>query len=451
MLLLPQFLWAQTETFDIVTYQPLKGWDKKTEEYVVGFTTVDATGTWCQLGVYKSVASSGNAAKDFASEWKALVKQSTYAGSVEPVPAARTEGGWTINAGGSGFKWEGKDAQVIVMTVSGYGTLVSIMASMNSDKYMPAVERFVESVDLKIPEQQTQQTQQVTPSQSVAQSSSTPSALIEVTGAAGVSGIATSTTNFDDGWVSQPYADYVKVTKGPVTVLLHYVIQVDDEMRQNDMSAVLWNRLIVPRYRTSNLKTFQNEAYVYNRVHFMEGDAVELSTGKNCYVGLRVLVNNGVATCVEIISPSATAYRQEFEDQSKIESMVNYNKFAVAPGDVTGTWQESTSGGIDMYSTVTGAYAGMNMSASASMFNIKSDGTYESTHKGAFGMTGSTKFYDQKYNGKWTSTQWDVTMTNRFEGKTDVFWCEYEAVRGGRVLKLTNKVASGIRYRLVRK
>jgi len=450
LLSLPQLLLAQMETFDIVTYQPPKGWEKKTEAYAVSFTTVDAaTGTWCQLGVYKSVASSGDAAKDFASEWKALVKSSTYAGSVEPVPEMRTEGGWTINAGGSSFKWEGKDAQLIVLVVSGYGTMVSMMASMNSDKYMTEVEKFVESVDLKIPEQQSQQVTQS--SQPVIQSSSTAPGPIVVTAATGVSGISTSTTNFDDGWVSQPYADYVKVVKGPVTVLLHYAIAVDDEMRQNDMTAVLWNRLMVPRYRTNNLKTFQNGSYVYNKVYFMEGDAVEMSTGKNYYVGLRVLVNNGIATCVEVISPSVSAYQTEFADQAKIEGMVSYNKFAVSAGDLTGTWEESTSGGIDMYSTVTGAYAGMNMSASASMFNLKNDGMYESTHKGAFGMTGSTKFYDQKYSGKWTSTPWDVTMTNRFEGKTDVFWCEYEAVRGGRVLKLTDKVASGIRYRLVRR
>jgi len=141
LLSLPQLLLAQMETFDIVTYQPPKGWEKKTEAYAVSFTTVDAaTGTWCQLGVYKSVASSGDAAKDFASEWKALVKSSTYAGSVEPVPEMRTEGGWTINAGGSSFKWEGKDAQLIVLVVSGYGTMVSMMASMNSDKYMTEVE-----------------------------------------------------------------------------------------------------------------------------------------------------------------------------------------------------------------------------------------------------------------------------------------------------------------------
>jgi hypothetical protein len=47
-------------------------------------------------------------------------------------------------------------------------------------------------------------------------------------------------------------------------------------------------------------------------------------------------------------------------------------------------------------------------------------------------MVGSTKVFDEKYKGKYTMTLWDVTMTNRYEGKADVFWWEYEAVRGGR-------------------
>ncbi|MEJ0031036.1 MAG: hypothetical protein WDO15_11945 [Bacteroidota bacterium] len=74
-------------------------------------------------------------------------------------------------------------------------------------------------------------------------------------------GIKTSTTNFDDGWVAQPFADYVKVVKQPITVLLHYAIAIDDEMRQsNDMGVYTWDRLISPRYRVSNLKVFPERA-----------------------------------------------------------------------------------------------------------------------------------------------------------------------------------------------
>jgi hypothetical protein len=60
-------------------------------------------------------------------------------------------------------------------------------------------------------------------------------------------------------------------------------------------------------------------------------------------------------------------------------------------------------------------------------------------------------FYDQKYNGALTVSPWEIVMTKRFDGKTSTFWAQYEAVRGGRVLHLTDKTASGMQYHLGRK
>jgi hypothetical protein len=266
-----------------------------------------------------------------------------------------------------------------------------------------------------------------------------------------VSGIKTSTTNFNDGWVAQPFGDYVKVVKPTVTVLLHYAIAIDDDMRQaNDMGVYLWDRLIVPRYGAANVKIFQNEAYTYDKVYFIEGDATEIATGKSCHVALRVLVNSGIASCIEIIAANTTAFQQEFPNQEKIASMMNYNKFAVSSGDIVGTWEESSTSAVSLYNTVTGGYAGMNSVAMASSYTVHGDGTYDSEHKGASSIGGSMSGYDQKYHGKWTLTPWEVTMTNRFEGKTDVYLCQYEAVRGGRILHFQDKAATAMTYRLVK-
>lgn len=449
LILSPFVVRAQTETFDISTFQPPQGWKKQVTDYAVSYSSVDQVlGSWVQLGVYKSVASSGNPAADFSSEWKALVKQDTYAGAVEPKPETVVRNGWTINAGASYFTWEKKKSTIMLTNFSGFGTMVSVVISTNSDKYMKDVENFFSTLQLKAPEEQ-QQVQQ--PQQQAQPTQEANAAPVRISDAPGTQGISLSTTNFDDGWVAQPFADYVRVTKQPVTVLLHYPVQINDEMRQaSNMAAYFWNTYITPRYRTSNLREFQNEPYTYNKVYFYEGDAVELSTGKTVYVGLRVLVWSGVARPIEIIAPSASALQKEFADQAKIEAMPNYNKFAVAPQDIIGTWEESSSTGIDMYNTVTGSYAGMNTTASADSFVFGTGDTYNSNHKGAYGMVGNMTFYDQKYHGKYTLTPWDVTMTNRFEGKTDVFWCQFEAVRGGRKLRLQDKVATAMIYELVK-
>ncbi|MEI9918926.1 MAG: hypothetical protein WDO14_08985 [Bacteroidota bacterium] len=456
LLCLPVALHAQTETFDIVTYNPPVGWKKNVTADLVSYSIVDnATGTWCQMAIYKSVAGSGNTANDFSSEWKALVKPESYPGAVEPTPTSNANDGWTYSFGVSRFKWQGKDSYVTLENISGYGVMATAHVSSNSDKYLGDVENFLKSLQLKKPVQPIQQSQPVQQSQptstTVTSTNPTPTNIIKVTDAAGTQGIKTSTTNFDDGWVSQPYADYVKVVKGSITVLLHYSFKIDDEMRNaNDMGVYVWDRLIAPRYRATKIQVFKNDPYTYFKVYFVEADVTETATNKNHHVGLRVLISNGVASCVEIIAPTAAALQQEFPNQDKIATMPNYNKFAVSPGDIVGTWEESTSTALNMYNSYTGYYAGMSATAMASSWNIRGDGTYDSEHKGATGMVGNMSTYDEKYNGKYTLTPWDLTVTNRFKGKTDVYWCQYEAVRGGRVLHLQDKVATAMTYSLVK-
>jgi hypothetical protein len=91
---------------------------------------------------------------------------------------------------------------------------------MNSNEYWKEVEQLLLSLKLKKPEQTVQQT---LPTQPVTQSTSQNG--FTVTNTPGNTGILTATTNFDDGWVAQPFADYVRVTKNQFTVLLHYGIE----------------------------------------------------------------------------------------------------------------------------------------------------------------------------------------------------------------------------------
>lgn len=445
--------YAQTETYDIVTYQPIPGWKKQVTDYAAGYSIVDnVTGSWSQLGIYKSIPGNNNASGDFSNEWKSLVKADTYVGAVEPKPTQRVEDGWTYSYGTSPFKWQGKDATIALLNISGYNLMLSIVMSGNSKKYDTEIDTFLKSIQLKKPAVENKQPA-VSNNQSPASNGANdaPKTPVVVTGAPGISGITLATTNFDDGWVAKPFADYVLVTKQSTNVLLHYALQVDDEMRYaENMAVVLWNRLVANRYRTNDLRVFKNEPYTYFKVYFVEAESIDLSTNKPCYVALRVLVDNGIARPIEIVTTTAAEFQKEFSDQKKIESMMNYNKFAVSPKDLAGTWESSSSAGVNMYNSVTGAYAGMNTSSMADSFEFRGDGSYHSNHKGAYGMVGSLQFYDQKYDGKYTLTNWDVTMTNRFKGATNNFWCQYEAVRGGRVLHLVDKEHSGSRYDLVK-
>jgi len=453
--LLPSLLLAQQrETFDMATFSPPAGWKKESVDFAASYLiTNNKTGGWCRLSIYKSIISSGDARSDFNSEWKNIVEKQ-FQGISTSAPETIAEDGWTATSSAGKYSWQGKDAFLFLTSISGYGKVVSMTANMNSEEYLKDVQRFMESVQLLKPEGYTANTKSdVNPQNATVSNQTNLSAVLpaDEMGKLGNQGISKATTNFDDGWMAQPFADYVKVTKGDVSVLLHYAIEITDELRNTgDVEGNLFDRLMQPRYSITNIKKYENEPYCYFCIRFYEAEVVEKSTGKKYYAGFRVITESGISRCIEILSSSKQEFEREFPTQEKIAALISYNKFAVTKADLLGTWETSSGSYINMYNTVTGAYAGMNSTSAAHKFIFKNDGTYFSNHKGAYGMVGSTTFFDQKYNGSVTITNWDITATKRFEGKTDIFWAEFEAVRAGRVLHLTDKTASGIRYSLVK-
>lgn len=439
--------WAQPQTFDIATYTVPAGWTPEIKDFAASYTkTNNVTRSWCRLTIYRSIQSSGNSLTDFNNEWNVLIVKNNWGPATPPQSETEAEDGWTSHSAVSTFTYENKEAYSLLSTISGYGVELSIVVLMNSNEYMKEIEQLLLSIDLKKPAQPFQ------PQQNQPATQSTTQGVYTVTTAPGNHGIFTATTNFDDGWVAQPFADYVRVTKNQFTVLLHYGVEVTDELRAtNQLEAVLFDRFILPRYNVSNIRKFDNGGPCYLCVHFFEADAIEKSTGKRYHLAFRIITNNGVSRCIEILSSSQSVFQQEFPNQEKVENLLNYNKFAVTINDLAGDWTSSSGAYVNMYSTVTGNYAGMNASSSADEFTFNTNGTYKSNHKGAYGMVGSMNFYDQKYNGALTVSPWEIIMTKRFDGKTSTFWAQYEAVRGGRVLHLTDKQYTGSQFHLGRK
>lgn len=447
LVLISQAVFSQSETFDLVTFTPPAGWKKETNSSAVSYVmTNQVSRQWCRITIFKSIGSSGDLNVDFDHEWNELITK-TYNGTVKPKQDVTVEDGWTAQSGASGFTWEKQQCYALLTAISGYGKALSITVIMNGQEFKREVELFLSSVTLKKPEIPVV----VQPITANANQASSGTSGITVKESPGNQGITLATTNFDDGWVSHPFADYVKVTKNNTTVLLHYAVEITDEMRSgNNMEGVLFDRFILPRYNVSNIRKYDHGGPCYFCIYFFEADAVEKATGKKVHVGFRVIPNNGIARCIEIISPSQADFQQAFPTQEKVEAMLNYNKFAVTLKDIVGTWEESSGAYVNMYSTITGAYAGMNTASSAHKFIFNADGSYKSEHSGAHGMVGSMQFFSQKYSGNTTVTNWDITLPNRFNGKTEVFWAQFEAVRGGRVLRLVDKANAGMDYNLVK-
>src|SRR5512141_522479 len=87
-------LFARKETYDLISYTPLKGWTKEEKQNVIVYTRVDNKNkTWCQIGVYKSTVSKGNIEDDLQSEWNEMaVKQFSITDTMQASETQEADG-----------------------------------------------------------------------------------------------------------------------------------------------------------------------------------------------------------------------------------------------------------------------------------------------------------------------------------------------------------------------
>lgn len=151
---------AQTsETFDLATFRPPTGWQRQSKEGVLIFTTSDSQkGTYALLSLYRSGQSSGDARRDFDSDWQQfIVGQLGVKGEpqLEPIKNAQ---GWDVITGGTVMQNEMGRSAVILHTFSGFGKTFSMTAIFNSQDHLAAIEAFVFSLKLKKPDTTSQPT-----------------------------------------------------------------------------------------------------------------------------------------------------------------------------------------------------------------------------------------------------------------------------------------------------
>ena len=65
---------GKSRTFDLATFTPPAGWSEQVSEGVAGYSYVNKERTrYCQLILYKSVASTGDARADFDKDWRDVI------------------------------------------------------------------------------------------------------------------------------------------------------------------------------------------------------------------------------------------------------------------------------------------------------------------------------------------------------------------------------------------
>lgn len=273
------------------------------------------------------------------------------------------------------------------------------------------------------------------------------------TAAAGVNatGITMATTRFEDGWVANIDADYVHLSKDGMDVYLFYPILFTDEIRSQDTATYFWNTVVVPRFDVKSATKIEDPIPdALERLYYVEGTGSDRRSGKSGFIAMKAVSISGASHVIVAVAPGKAAYNAAFPTPKDLTKMLNANRFALTASDLVGKWSDYDGTALGFYNANTGNYAGTSTAVTSDQFVFNPNGSYQSSHAGAVSQLGGPARVSQaKYNGRYSASNWEVSLTNRHQGQAETFTGYFEAVKGGRILHLTNKSATGIQYHLV--
>jgi hypothetical protein len=271
------------------------------------------------------------------------------------------------------------------------------------------------------------------------------------------SGFQFNTSNFDDGWVSAIQADWVLVEKANARVYLYFVLPYQSEQFSGtglEGRDFYWDNFVAKQFSITQKQYNDAGEFVSSlKPKYVEGRGVDPQTGQERFIAMTLAIAPNAAMVTVASFPDEQLFRQHFPKAndkftSDLSAMARYNKFAIGPSDLQGTWQSGGSQMTQWYDAVTGAYAEATMVASSAVFEFTGNGKYKSIHNGATGAIGTMNTFQQEYNGDYSVSNWNITATNRYEGRVDNFDAHLQAVKGGRLLYLDDR--RGGKYTLVR-
>ena len=429
---------AQKQTFDITTYTMPAGWKKQTTGNTIQITKEDAAnGTYCMISLFKALPGTEDSKENFDAAWETVVKNMVKVSAAPEMQQPATENGWEVQSGYASFENDGDKGMVVLVPSTASAKMVNIIILTNTNEYEKDVTAFLESISFK----------KTAANKTVVDNKPVSKPADNVTNN-NQTGFAFNTTNFDDGWTSVVKEDWVEVSKGTTSVLIHYPNKQADAYNSVVLEGLknAWNVLVAPKYNTASNFEFK-PITGWQSIEFAEADAVEKESGKAVHVVLfKMNYSNGSGKYLEFITPDKQSFENEFgpyhqttSGWEKMESLANYNKFAVAATDLAGKWTTDFSGAIQYVNAYTGFDAGMDTHASAENYQFSSGNTYKWDLAVASGPVGNIKFQSVKSNGRFTMNgNWQVNFSD-IEGKPRNYNIYFSCIKGLRILWIDNK------------
>jgi hypothetical protein len=433
------------DSFDLVNFSVPNDWKKETGNGYVSYMFVEkASGLFGKFIIYKSIPGASDINKDFEKEWNDLVAKPYKATQRPEIIEENQQNGWVTKAGVSLFLFNNKETAVTLISGVHDSNKLSMVLLANTDQYKEDFKLFRQSIQFKKPPLVQAKTD-ISPASGNAQPSIN-------------NGYTFTTSNFDDGWVSTINNDYVLVEKSNYSVYLNYSVPYNASQFSGTGlrdAEFYWDNYVTKLFSV-NSKQFNDGGSMALKPPYMEGYGTDKRTGRSCFIGMYLsIVPNSVSVVIGT-APDETSFRQLFPKAndpfgSDLAGMSRYNKFAIAANDLAGKWQNGNTETAQWYYVSPAGYegyAGMTLAATSATFIFDRNGTYASIHNGATGAVGNMNTFQQEFKGNYTATNWMITATNRYGGKTDKFDASFMAIRGGRILRLDN--GEGQVYSLVK-
>src|ERR1051325_10138977 len=101
-ILLTTLLFAQTEKFDIASFVPPPGWqrlDSNGKLVFLNSKTANGLTSFCQILLYPSHTTAGNATKDFTNEWNDRIVKATGYKNKPRTETQKSPDGWNVVTG----------------------------------------------------------------------------------------------------------------------------------------------------------------------------------------------------------------------------------------------------------------------------------------------------------------------------------------------------------------
>lgn len=143
---------AQSQTFDVFSYEAPKGWNKEATTGGVSYSYTDKKkGSYCIISIFHSRASEGNSQTDFEKQWQTMVATPLGVTDTPNIQKGESINNWENISAAVAFKQNGLSAVVILASFTGFDKTANIIFITNDQAYLTQVDAFTNTIHLNQP------------------------------------------------------------------------------------------------------------------------------------------------------------------------------------------------------------------------------------------------------------------------------------------------------------